>query len=328
MLRCMLRLPSAPIGLAWMALAAGSLLGGCAEQKTPRPVYAPVVPGLSDADLPSEVRGRVLLGELGCTGCHDAGPARIEHHQGPDLSHVGGRIVANYLQAFVTSPHAMEPQTMMPDLLRNLNGATLTRTADELTHYLRSFSPTAPRNGPIDPAAHQAAHQRGRKLYESIGCKACHFTSSGSQLFQTGKYSVASLQAFLLAPHEARPSQRMPGMSLTPAEAFDLANHILNPISKPTEPAVAVEPGKADAGRTHFAELGCANCHALPDESRQPSAAAAPLADLDPTRSVHLVVDGMVEGHVHEFDLTGVQLSKQRPLVHQHAYYTLNRIPK
>jgi hypothetical protein len=54
-------------------------------------------------------------------------------------------------------------------------------------------------------------------------------------------------------------------------------------------------------------------------------AAATPAAD---GRSVHLVVDGMVLGHVHEFDLAGLRSQDGAPLLHQHAYYTVNRIPK
>lgn len=44
--------------------------------------------------------------------------------------------------------------------------------------------------------------------------------------------------------------------------------------------------------------------------------------------TVRLTVDGLVEGHVHDFDLTGVLSADSKPLVHQTAHYTLNRIPK
>lgn len=52
---------------------------------------------------------------------------------------------------------------------------------------------------------------------------------------------------------------------------------------------------------------------------------ATPAAD---GRSVHLVVDGLVQGHVHEFDLGGVRARDGRALLHTQAYYTLNRIPR
>lgn len=42
---------------------------------------------------------------------------------------------------------------------------------------------------------------------------------------------------------------------------------------------------------------------------------------------VHLLVDGLVQGHVHDFDLHHVRSAEARPLVHANAYYTLNEIP-
>ncbi len=45
-------------------------------------------------------------------------------------------------------------------------------------------------------------------------------------------------------------------------------------------------------------------------------------------RSVRLVVEGLVAGHVHEFDLTGVHSQDGHDLLHTKAYYTVNRIPK
>jgi len=50
---------------------------------------------------------------------------------------------------------------------------------------------------------------------------------------------------------------------------------------------------------------------------------ATPSAD---GRSVHLEVDGMVAGHIHEFDLRGVQAKDGGRLLHTQAFYTLNRI--
>jgi hypothetical protein len=44
--------------------------------------------------------------------------------------------------------------------------------------------------------------------------------------------------------------------------------------------------------------------------------------------SVHLVVDGLVLGHVHAFDLTGLASQDGEELLHTQAYYTVNRIPK
>jgi len=44
-------------------------------------------------------------------------------------------------------------------------------------------------------------------------------------------------------------------------------------------------------------------------------------------RSARLVVEGLVEGHVHELHLPGVKSASGAPLLHPDAYYTLNNIP-
>jgi glucose/arabinose dehydrogenase len=44
-------------------------------------------------------------------------------------------------------------------------------------------------------------------------------------------------------------------------------------------------------------------------------------------RTVHMVVDSLAEGHVHELHLPGVRSAKGQPLVHAAAYYTMNYIP-
>ncbi len=44
-------------------------------------------------------------------------------------------------------------------------------------------------------------------------------------------------------------------------------------------------------------------------------------------RRVHVRVEGLVQGHVHEFDLGKIRSSDGGKLVHSQAYYTLNEIP-
>ena len=43
--------------------------------------------------------------------------------------------------------------------------------------------------------------------------------------------------------------------------------------------------------------------------------------------AVHLCVDGLVKGHVHEFDAAALRSAEGEPLLHANAYYTLNEIP-
>lgn len=48
----------------------------------------------------------------------------------------------------------------------------------------------------------------------------------------------------------------------------------------------------------------------------------------DDGKSVRLIVDGLVAGHIHELHAAGVKSTTGLPLLHAEAYYTLNRIPK
>ena len=51
-------------------------------------------------------------------------------------------------------------------------------------------------------------------------------------------------------------------------------------------------------------------------------------ATVSPDRkSVHLKVDGLVKGNIHELNLPGVKNTKDEPLLHSVGYYTLNEIP-
>lgn len=43
---------------------------------------------------------------------------------------------------------------------------------------------------------------------------------------------------------------------------------------------------------------------------------------------VDLEIDGLVQGHVHDFDLERIRSNEGRPLLHANAYYTLNEIPR
>ncbi len=43
---------------------------------------------------------------------------------------------------------------------------------------------------------------------------------------------------------------------------------------------------------------------------------------------VEIEVDGLVQGHVHDFDLQGLRSREDAPLLHVNAYYTLNEIPR
>ena len=87
------------------------------------------------------------------------------------------------------------------------------------------------------------------------------------ELSQLGKkYSKKALTLFLLDPHRARPSGRMPSLRLTPSEAADLAAYLILDSSQSSgvnhvDSAKPFDAERVQKGRSAFGKFGCANCH-------------------------------------------------------------------
>src|SRR5262249_21412164 len=180
-------------------------------------------------------RGRLLLGELDCTRCHTPSPALEPHltaKSAPVLDAVGSRVRPSYFRKLLTDPHAAKPGTTMPDVLAGIPAAEKQKTVEALVHFLASTG----------TLRHEKPDRRligeGRKLYNQVGCVACHGSRDAAgnpdKVLPTSvplgdvasKYSVASLRLFLENPHGARPSGRMPGL-LNGPEAQRVANYLL-----------------------------------------------------------------------------------------------------
>jgi cytochrome c2 len=236
--------------------------------------------------------GTLLLGELSCTSCHAAGDAaqRLFVKEAPRLGDVGARVTPSYLRAFLTAPQKVKPTTPMPDLLHALPAEQREATVDGLVHFLVA------QGGPLEQRpvpADAKLVERGKALYHTVGCVACHpayepppkhkidpnaalidddkkppvnkprSTVPLGQL--ASKTTPQALAVFLANPLHARPSGRMPSLSLTTDEARAIAAYLLREQSGKENPdpkqAFVVDKGKIERGREAFARLGCASCH-------------------------------------------------------------------
>jgi cytochrome c2 len=90
--------------------------------------------------------GQLLLGELGCVACHQAGMVadHLTVKQAPRLAEVGARITPAYLRAFLAAPHKVKPGTPMPDVLHGLDGEKHAAAVENLVHFL------AAQGGPLE----------------------------------------------------------------------------------------------------------------------------------------------------------------------------------
>lgn len=228
------------------------------------------------------ILGLALLDQYQCTSCHrddplraDLGQAGLPARQAPDLTSSAARIDPHYLQRFIADPLNTKPGTSMPHVMSAMDNASRQSAAEAITHFLISLSADAFHRQPIDGES----ATRGKELFHSVGCVACHsprnenlqelLADSSVPLGRVDtKYNLVGLIAFLEDPHSVRPRGRMPNMVLSHWEATDLANYLLQEPSVPkvnqgTHLNLPLDRSLAAVGKQKFRELGCVNCHQL-----------------------------------------------------------------
>lgn len=234
-----------------------------------------------------ELRGRVLLGELGCTSCHaGASEAAVLTRTAPDLSTIGSRANANWMRKWLMDPQTMKPHAGMPAVL-GADAVAAEKNADAIVHYLASL---VGESGPWkaeSPAMGEQVLKRGEELYHSVGCVACHgsyleegkaYAAPHPHGMLGGKWRPSELSRFLREPHTSRPGGRMPSMNLTEQEADALSVYLLKTWGGAVGgEALKTDPTKVEAGRAAFVSTGCINCHAVADAMKSGPAGASPV---------------------------------------------------
>lgn len=222
-------------------------------------------------DLTQGVAGALLISELSCTGCHESPREDLRPKLGPRLDGVGNRLEPTWLLGYMRDIHQQNPWSTMPDLLHGMSTQDREHASQAIVAFLRSQQKpfvTVKGSGAV-PVIHQfwnRGHRgRGKKLYHTIGCVACHEpdesyetvdakVSAIDQMIEqldpeeladlgltreartvrsiphsrlTNKYSAQSLTMFLLDPAKTRAGERMPSFRLMPDEAADLAAYLM-----------------------------------------------------------------------------------------------------
>ena len=216
----------------------------------------PVVPGFErfygDSDEQLAAGGRLLLGELGCTNCHQPS-AELKQQlllkQAPILDGVANRVRPEFFHKLLADPQRAKAGTTMPDLLGHLPADRRTELVQALTQFLESGGAA------VDTVPSQASAKQGDDLFHKVGCIACHGSQrEGAAQLSTsvplgdlaGKYTIGSLADFLRNPLAVRRSGRMPALNLEEKEALDIAHYFLRDIDVPANLAYKLYEGGWD----------------------------------------------------------------------------------
>jgi len=143
-------------------------------------------------------RGRFNFTSLGCANCHLVGELADARKVGTDLSHVGEKLTRGFVHHWTWRPKDFRPATRMPHSFgqENNDAASDVESGDNdpvlrtraevvaMTEYLLAASQSYERQFvPADlwetlkdenSGETVAAAERGRRLFDSLGCLGCH----------------------------------------------------------------------------------------------------------------------------------------------------------
>ncbi len=253
-------------------------------------------------EAPQLNRGRQLLAELNCMGCHRLEGIERPAMLGPDLTNIGTKVSREWLYKWLKEPRTIidssgnvnvngyetEEEPRMPKF--RLNEQELAG----LSAYLSSLrsKPVEPHR--FDPRAVAAWEKRpdlveqGEVRFRQMFCSTCHSLSVtragetkliggdiGPEVTKVGsKVNQDWLVAWLRNPQAYLPHSQMPRYEWSDEDLYKVTHYIR---SKLTDPDLlsdvpklgAPHPEEIQFGRRLFLEKGCAGCHIVQGVSPQ-----------------------------------------------------------
>lgn len=270
----------------------------------------------------SAERGRDLVEHLNCVACHHAASSLLATHAAPDLSHVGSRDDGFWIYKWLENPKHFRPQTAMPAFPLS------EPERRDLATYLVSLK----LNRRVKEDAPQPKRiEKGKQLFESVGCTACHGRGGVSLEGMGSKTTPGQLTVYLVDPLAVDPSGRMPSLMLRNEDAQEIAEYLVQSRNKDFEGKLPA--GDAKNGEKLFRTQGCMACHAVTGAAPMPESQAAPafeklgagkgcLADEPAVRAVRYELSKDDRNAIGAF----IASSQTQPLVSRAPAYELPRV--
>jgi mono/diheme cytochrome c family protein len=249
------------------------------------------------ADLeqtPQLNRGRALLVQLNCVGCHRVRDVERPEMLGPDLTNIGTKVSRPWIYKWLKEPRTITDASgnvtvngyetggvpRMPQFhlkeqeLRDLSGFLSTLQTKPVSTY--HFDPRVLSAGKADPA------DQGELRFRQMFCSTCHSLSVtragttsliggdiGPELTKVGsKVNPDWLVAWLRDPQAYLAHSKMPRYQWSDADLYDVVQYITKRLTDPDLLSGLPSLGSPTAdeiqrGRRLFLDKGCASCHVI-----------------------------------------------------------------
>ncbi len=213
-------------------------------------------------------RGKQLLLDKNCVGCHLIDGLSPIRRTGPTLGSVGSKVGRKWLLKWLKNPKDCLPNATMPRF------ELLDEHADALAAYLTTF-----KDADIESAKEVSVgdSKEGGNLARLVRCISCHpFNGTGGHLAPDlgkigNKVNKKWLAEMLKDPRRFQPESTMPQFSLSDSDVKNLVAWLVEEYTDyeiaETEVQDSTEEKSdsvtIDIGRRIYKELRCSNCHDL-----------------------------------------------------------------
>ena len=206
-------------------------------------------------------KGKKLFIKLGCHGCHLVDGYQQQPKVGPSLRRIASKVDPSWLVRWVKKPKNYLPKTRMPNFDLS-DDHTLAISA-----YLWNVSE---KDYQVAEKFEGGDTAKGKKLFETVGCQACHKVNGNGELFGPNLTRIGQkvtpdwLVSWIKNPDEYNHNSTMPNLRLTLEQASDIAAYLLQ--FDKMRPQAGVEeklndPELVKLGERLVRRRGCFACH-------------------------------------------------------------------
>ena len=231
---------------------------------------------------PQFSNAKQLMIENGCYGCHEIKGYTDLPKIGPQLANISLKTTPTWIYNWVKNPKEYNPHTRMP------NFKLSDEEAEAVTAYLVDVSSKSNFSFQSAKGAYAGGNvERGKQVFETVGCQACHVAGSMTKVRETRgtSYDIAPelsrvgskvnpdwIYDWIRNPRHYNPTTKMPSLRLSDNEAKDIVSFLMSMRDERTlQPRVlnTSSPDLVKRGEKVIRDYGCTGCHVIPGMEKE-----------------------------------------------------------